>query len=83
MKLQVSIYPSDEGFAVCVPSLPGCWSQGATQAEAMENIRDAIREYMDAGSEPPHGESGGAKLRPDNGPTLSEAAEICEVELAD
>jgi len=29
MKLQVTIYQSDEGFAVCVPSLPGCWSQGA------------------------------------------------------
>ena len=28
MKFKVSLYPSEEGFAVCVPSLPGCWSQG-------------------------------------------------------
>ena len=30
------------------PALPGCWSQGATEEEAMENIRDAIREYLAA-----------------------------------
>ena len=29
-----------------VPGLPGCWSQGATEAEALENIKDAIREYF-------------------------------------
>jgi len=34
--------PSDEGFAASVPGLPGCWSQGATEAEAIENIRAAI-----------------------------------------
>lgn len=28
MKFKISLYPSDEGFAVCVPSLPGCWFQG-------------------------------------------------------
>ena len=27
------------------PDLPGCWSQGATAAEALENIGDAIRAY--------------------------------------
>jgi predicted RNase H-like HicB family nuclease len=30
------------------PALPGCWSQGATEDEAVENIRDAIREYLAA-----------------------------------
>ena len=30
------------------PALPGCWSQGATEEEAVENIRDAIREYLAA-----------------------------------
>ena len=30
------------------PALPGCWSQGSTEEEAMENIRDAIREYLAA-----------------------------------
>ena len=29
-----------------VPGLPGCWSQGATEDEALENIKDAIREYI-------------------------------------
>jgi predicted RNase H-like HicB family nuclease len=31
---------------VHVPSLSGCWSQGATEAEAIENIKDAIRAYL-------------------------------------
>ncbi len=42
------LYPSDEGFAVCAPSLPGCWSQGETVEEALANIGIAIREYLDA-----------------------------------
>ncbi len=48
MKFKISLYPSDEGFAVNVPSLPGCWSQGETEAEALENIKTAILEYLDA-----------------------------------
>jgi len=48
MKLKVLLYPSEEGFAVCAPSLPGCWSQGTTREEALSNIADAIREYLDS-----------------------------------
>ena len=48
MRLKVVLYPSEEGFAVCAPSLPGCWSQGTTREEALANIADAIREYLDA-----------------------------------
>jgi len=48
MKFRVVLYPSDEGFAVSAPSLPGCWSQGETEVEALENIAEAIREYLDA-----------------------------------
>jgi predicted RNase H-like HicB family nuclease len=55
MKLKVVLYPSDEGYAVSAPSLPGCWSQGATQEEALANIADAIREYLDAEVEPQDG----------------------------
>src|SRR5690625_3740115 len=35
-----------EDFSVSVPGLPGCWSQGATEAEAVENIKSAIHEYL-------------------------------------
>ena len=37
---------SDEGVAVSCPSLPGCWSQGADDDEALANIADAIRDYL-------------------------------------
>jgi len=46
MKFKIALYQSEEGFSVCVPSLPGCWSQGATETEAIANITDAIREYL-------------------------------------
>ena len=55
MKFNVALYQSEEGFSVCVPSLPGCWSQGATRAEALDNIRDAIRDYLDAEISPEDG----------------------------
>ena len=48
MKFKVAFYPSEEGYSVSVPSLPGCWSQGATAEEALANITDAIREYLAA-----------------------------------
>jgi predicted RNase H-like HicB family nuclease len=47
MKYTVLLQESDEGFAVSVPGLPGCHSQGATREEALANIGDAIREYLD------------------------------------
>jgi predicted RNase H-like HicB family nuclease len=46
MRYKVALHQSDEGFAASVPGLPGCWSQGATEAEALENIRVAIAEYL-------------------------------------
>lgn len=46
MKYKISLQRSDEGYAVSVPGLPGCWSQGSTEHEALENIKDAIREYL-------------------------------------
>jgi predicted RNase H-like HicB family nuclease len=47
MKYRVLLEESEEGFAVSVPALPGCHSQGATEQEALENIADAIREYLE------------------------------------
>ena len=46
MKYKVVLQRSDEGVAASVPGLPGCWSQGLNEAEALENIRAAIQEYM-------------------------------------
>jgi len=46
MKYRIALHKSEEGFSVSVPGLPGCWSQGATEKDAVENIRDAIREYL-------------------------------------
>ena len=47
MKFKVVLYETDEGFAVGCPSLPGCWSQGKTRDEALENIQIGIREFME------------------------------------
>jgi predicted RNase H-like HicB family nuclease len=46
VKYTVLLEESDEGFAVSVPGLPGCHSQGDTEAEALANITDAVREYL-------------------------------------
>lgn len=46
MKYKVALERTDEGYSVSVPGLPGCWSQGATEAEAMSRIREAIVEYL-------------------------------------
>ena len=46
MSYTVSLLKTDEGFSVWVPGLPGCASQGATEAEALDNIRDAIEGYL-------------------------------------
>jgi predicted RNase H-like HicB family nuclease len=51
MTYRVALQPSEEGFAVWCPGLPGCWSQGANEQEALDNIRDAIREYLEAVAE--------------------------------
>jgi predicted RNase H-like HicB family nuclease len=48
MKYKVALHRSDEGISVSVPALPGCWSEGDTEEEALANIRDAIQEYLAA-----------------------------------
>ena len=54
MNYEVKLLKSEEGYAVWCPALPGCWSQGATEAEALANIKDAIAEYLsDADSTDP------------------------------
>ena len=46
MRYKVFLRKSEEGDSVSCPGLPGCWSQGASEAEALENIRSAIQEYL-------------------------------------
>ena len=51
MTYRVALHESDEGFSVWVPGLPGCVSQGTTEEEALANIADAIREYLEVAVE--------------------------------
>jgi len=46
MRYKVELIKSDEGYAVGCPELPGCWSQGNTEEEALENIKSAISDYL-------------------------------------
>ena len=48
MRYKIVLQKSEEGYSASCPGLPGCWSQGVTEAEALENIQEAIREYLAA-----------------------------------
>ena len=48
MKYKIILKRTDEGISVSVPALPGCWSEGDTEEEALANIQDAIQEYLAA-----------------------------------
>jgi predicted RNase H-like HicB family nuclease len=50
-RYRVILRQSEEGYSVSCVGLPGCWSQGASEDEALENIRAAIRDYLDAAEE--------------------------------
>ncbi|MCX6698362.1 MAG: type II toxin-antitoxin system HicB family antitoxin [Methanomicrobiales archaeon] len=48
MHLKVVITKGQDGwYVVTVPALPGCISQGKTQKEAKENIKEAILLYLE------------------------------------
>ncbi|MGD9629432.1 MAG: type II toxin-antitoxin system HicB family antitoxin [Pyrinomonadaceae bacterium] len=48
MNIKVIIESGEDGYFVArVPSLKGCWSQGKTREEALENIREAIDLYLE------------------------------------
>ena len=51
MKYKIALQKAEEGYSVSVPGLPGCWSQGATEEEAIANIQDAIQDYLAAREE--------------------------------
>ena len=48
MVFRVVLEPCEEGgYAVYVPALPGCYSQGETRDEALANIREAIQLHLE------------------------------------
>lgn len=47
MRYKVNLRKTEKGYAVWCPGLPGCWSQGRTEKEALENIKDAIQAYLE------------------------------------
>lgn len=52
MIFNVTIERDEDGvWVVECPSIPGCVSQGATKAEAIENIKDAIKICLEVRSE--------------------------------
>ncbi len=55
MKYTVVLQRTEEGISVDCPGLPGCWPQGATEQEALENIQAAIQDYLAAIRDSLHG----------------------------
>ena len=52
MKLIVTLERDEDGMLVAeCPSIPGCVSQGKTEQEATENIRNAITECLEVRAE--------------------------------
>jgi len=48
LKLKVILEPSEEGgYTIYAPSLPGCISEGDSEAEALSNIKEAIELYLE------------------------------------
>lgn len=48
MRLTVVLEPSEEGgYTVYVPALPGCISEGETKEEALANVKEAIKLYLE------------------------------------
>jgi len=48
MRYKVVLSKNEDGYTVRCPGLRGCWSQGATEEEALANVRSAIQEYLAA-----------------------------------
>ena len=47
MILPIVIEADADGYFVSCPSLQGCYSQGGSYEEAVENIKDAIRLHLE------------------------------------
>jgi predicted RNase H-like HicB family nuclease len=58
-RYKVVLQRTEEGISVSVPGLPGCWSEGDSEEEALANIQNAIQEYLAA----PDDQLRGAEVR--------------------
>jgi predicted RNase H-like HicB family nuclease len=69
MKFVVTLEKDEDGvYVVECPAIPGCISQGQTEAEALDNIRDAIRQCLE--------------VRAERGMPLSVAVRQVEIDIA-
>ena len=48
MKYKIVLHESEEPYSIWIPGLPGCCSQGETEADATANIKIAVQEYLSA-----------------------------------
>jgi predicted RNase H-like HicB family nuclease len=49
MKFRIIIEQDEDGvFVAECPTLPGCVSQGKTRKDALDNIQDAIKGYLES-----------------------------------
>jgi antitoxin HicB len=54
MKLKVILLPEAEGgFSVAVPALPGCYTQGEIETEALDNARETVEGWLEAANDNP------------------------------
>ena len=52
MKFIITMFQDEDGIFIAeCPSIPGCVSQGKTEQEVTNNIREAIKECLEVRSE--------------------------------
>ena len=51
LHFRINLFESREGWSVSCPDLPGCHSQGKNRKEALKNIKEAIRLWLEVETE--------------------------------
>lgn len=47
LSFTVVLNSEEDGYVVSVPALPGCTTEGSSREEALRNVQDAIRLYVE------------------------------------